>query len=665
MEEFDLNAKTFQTRIQLKKDTDANWRAADPILLAGEVVYVETSSGEIRQKIGDGSKKYSQLAFMDEILRNQIPKKLSDLTNDNGPYIVNFTYFNNNWVCDKTIEEIYNVASEYKQLIIGVFQGPNGRIILNFVDGYLVENGKGVSFSGAGCVQDIDDEGNSYIITPDFIFLDYYNDTTTTSKIEISTDINSIKLKKLEFNTTAAPEADANIYVSDDGVIVSKLPFGQATYIEPNLNEQYVPKKYVDDKLAKAGSSANAVLYTEQSLTDAQKTQARTNIGALEESAYYVDITLTSQTTGTPNRTFAEMKAAYEAGMTLYVRMELDNETVMVPMVGISETTKHCFFQGAFQYKGVKQFISIGVQDNQAFATLAQLALALELDNLIPQNDIATELSSSNTDTQVPSAKCVYDSLTATDDKYLKLDGTSKMTGNLNVNNKNINNINILNVGTARIRSGGVQVPNTIYIETPAGNATANLACGTIQTPSITTVAESNGISFNSKSIKDLADPTDAQDAATKKYIDTKISAITSAQPKIYYVYLQDNGDDNYSVSMETGATSFTTYNELLAAKQNKMPIYCCINDTDVCFPLTPLDLASTDESMQLEGFYNSRIFTITFAQTAEGEVIVDEVIKKSEIVSTLSASSTDTEVPSAKCVYEVLAKVNELLSKM
>lgn len=62
----------FNVRIQLKRDTDANWRAKDPQLLAGEVVFVDTNAGEVRTKVGDGAKKYSALPFMDEVLRNLI-----------------------------------------------------------------------------------------------------------------------------------------------------------------------------------------------------------------------------------------------------------------------------------------------------------------------------------------------------------------------------------------------------------------------------------------------------------------------------------------------------------------------------------------------------------------------------------------------------------------
>lgn len=63
-------SKTFNARIKHKRDTSANWTAQDPVLLNGELIIVDTASGEMRFKIGDGTKRYSQLPFQDEILRN-------------------------------------------------------------------------------------------------------------------------------------------------------------------------------------------------------------------------------------------------------------------------------------------------------------------------------------------------------------------------------------------------------------------------------------------------------------------------------------------------------------------------------------------------------------------------------------------------------------------
>lgn len=69
-------------RIKQKRDTAANWEAKNPVLLNGEIVFVDTNAGELRAKIGDGVKKYSQLPFSDEVLRNLITEKTSVITNE-------------------------------------------------------------------------------------------------------------------------------------------------------------------------------------------------------------------------------------------------------------------------------------------------------------------------------------------------------------------------------------------------------------------------------------------------------------------------------------------------------------------------------------------------------------------------------------------------------
>ena len=97
--------KELKTRIKWRRDTSANWTSNNPVLLDGEIIVVDTDSGETRFKIGDGVKTYTQLPFEDEAVRNlinnksnvdhkhtkddikdfpNIPTKTSELVNDSG-----------------------------------------------------------------------------------------------------------------------------------------------------------------------------------------------------------------------------------------------------------------------------------------------------------------------------------------------------------------------------------------------------------------------------------------------------------------------------------------------------------------------------------------------------------------------------------------------------
>ena len=79
-----MATKTLNTRVKHKRDTSANWTSNNPVLLDGEIILVDTANGELRFKVGDGTKAYTQLPFTDEPLRTLIPTATSDLTNDSG-----------------------------------------------------------------------------------------------------------------------------------------------------------------------------------------------------------------------------------------------------------------------------------------------------------------------------------------------------------------------------------------------------------------------------------------------------------------------------------------------------------------------------------------------------------------------------------------------------
>lgn len=65
-------AREFLSRIQNKRDTSANWTKNNPVILNGEIILVDTAEGELRTKIGDGTKTYTQLPFSDEVLKSLI-----------------------------------------------------------------------------------------------------------------------------------------------------------------------------------------------------------------------------------------------------------------------------------------------------------------------------------------------------------------------------------------------------------------------------------------------------------------------------------------------------------------------------------------------------------------------------------------------------------------
>lgn len=60
--------KTFNARVQMKRDTSANWTSNNPVLLYGEIIIVDTDAGEVRFKVGNGTSTYTQLSYTDEAI---------------------------------------------------------------------------------------------------------------------------------------------------------------------------------------------------------------------------------------------------------------------------------------------------------------------------------------------------------------------------------------------------------------------------------------------------------------------------------------------------------------------------------------------------------------------------------------------------------------------
>lgn len=85
-----MATKTLNARLPHSRDTSANWTQYNPVLLNGEIIIVDTAEGEVRYKVGDGTKRYSQLPFDDEAIKTLINGKMqavSVTSDDNGKFL--------------------------------------------------------------------------------------------------------------------------------------------------------------------------------------------------------------------------------------------------------------------------------------------------------------------------------------------------------------------------------------------------------------------------------------------------------------------------------------------------------------------------------------------------------------------------------------------------
>ena len=96
--------------IRQKRDTAANWTNHNPVLLNGELILVDTAEGQLRAKIGDGIKTYTQLPFTDEALRALI----TEVDNNNSAVVVTKNG-------ESRLLDTFNIVKlseeEYRQLI--------------------------------------------------------------------------------------------------------------------------------------------------------------------------------------------------------------------------------------------------------------------------------------------------------------------------------------------------------------------------------------------------------------------------------------------------------------------------------------------------------------------------------------------------------------------
>ena len=144
-----------------------------------------------------------------------------------------------------------------------------------------------------------------------------------------------------EWNTTIA-----------NGVVIQGLEVTQAIVEEnPDIIEAILSKahthanKSVLDKFAETdgkptydgkdlgSGSPNAVLYTAQTITDAQKKQARENVDAASND-FVINATVASDNTCTTDKTYEQIQEAIQDGKRAVMKVRLSGTDFILPQVG-------------------------------------------------------------------------------------------------------------------------------------------------------------------------------------------------------------------------------------------------------------------------------------------------------------------------------------------
>lgn len=161
-------------------------------------------------------------------------------------------------------------------------------------------------------------------------------------------------------------------------------------------------KGYVDSKVA-GGGSPDAVLYTAQTLTDAQKKQARDNIDAAIAD-FVIHATTINGTNYTLDKTFAQIQEAVQAGKKVYAELN-SRLTIRMPLVVYNTNT--LFFGVAISSTDNSEIYALVVTASEA-KFVGKSALTYNSDGDMPQVYMSSD---PDEDMQIATKKYVDDHL--------------------------------------------------------------------------------------------------------------------------------------------------------------------------------------------------------------------------------------------------------------
>ena len=307
-------SKNINARIALKRDTSANWTNHNPVLLNGELILVDTAEGQLRAKIGDGIKTYTQLPFTDEALRALI----TDVDNNNSAVVV--TKNGESRLLD-TFNIIKLTQAEYEELEASNSLNPDALYLTEGEDNQKADTAISYTPQTLTAEQKLQARTNIGAGQPLFVVNvtttlseqgeEVYTADKTAAEIEtayqegceivcrMSVPIIGMGLVPVQLplasrrgrqifmfaiNQTMWTDKSSRIVsylvtIADDGVSVGQN--NTEIYIKPTSG---IPKTDLEQSVQTSLDKADtAISYTPQTLTEEQQEQARVNIGAFPE----------------------------------------------------------------------------------------------------------------------------------------------------------------------------------------------------------------------------------------------------------------------------------------------------------------------------------------------------------------------------------------------
>lgn len=153
------------------------------------------------------------------------------------------------------------------------------------------------------------------------------------------------------------------------------------------------------NEAAASGGSKDAVTYTPQTLTEEQKSQARTNIGA-GQPVFAVNLTEVEIDNYTADKTAAEIEAAYQAGRTIVCKMQalIMNSYISVELPLMSRNQERVFIFAVYQLILGLSIVSITVNISDSkveVSTNSMDGIYEKPTSGIPKSDLAEDVQTS------------------------------------------------------------------------------------------------------------------------------------------------------------------------------------------------------------------------------------------------------------------------------
>ena len=169
------------------------------------------------------------------------------------------------------------------------------------------------------------------------------------------------------------------------------------------------------------GGSADAVLYTAQTITDAQKKQARENIDA-SSAEFVINGTVNSGDTVTLDKTFGQIQEAINAGKKALIKVNYIGFNFVLQFLG--DTGSFYLFSVTFTVDYAKAFmLSIGVGENQSTLIFSKFP-AYDTDGSLPQAKMSSDPTNPMqiaTKKYVDDKECILQSTTPGSTKKFKI----------------------------------------------------------------------------------------------------------------------------------------------------------------------------------------------------------------------------------------------------